>query len=253
MSTKSVSFRIMLMLAMACLWQAPACAQETPDQIQALIANGQPQAALAQLHTALQAHPESGVAWYLTAEAQDAAGNEAAASRALAQAEHFAPGLPFARASDVAALQAHLQSGGGGNVSTGHGGIGMVTILIVCLVVVFVLSWLFRRRRYQQPGFGGFQGQAPNGGYPYGPGGGGMAPGAGSSLLSGLAAGAGFAVGERVIDDMMGNRGGMIDSAQAYDPNQVPDRDDGLLGSPGWDSGSPDPGNSDDFDQGNSW
>jgi hypothetical protein len=247
--------RGLVVVAGVLLLQGTAWAQETPRQIQGMIANGQAQAALGQLQGALQAHPTSGVAWYLSAEAQDSLGNAAAARYDLAQADHFAPGLPFARASDVAALRAHVQAAGVGVSHGGHGGgIGMGVILIGGLVL-FVLWRLFRRRRYQ-PGFGGFQGQAPDGRYPYGPGygpgGGGMAPGAGGSLLSGLAAGAGFAVGERVVDDMMGNRsGGMIDPAQASDQWQSPDRDDGLSGSPGWDAGSNDPG--DDFDQGNSW
>jgi hypothetical protein len=244
MRTMSI-FKIFGVAALAVLWQSAAWAQETPRDIQGLIASGQDQAALGQLQGVLQAHPDSGVAWYLSAEAQDALGHESAARSALAKAEHFSPGLPFAQPNDVAALRAHLQGGGTG---MGHGGIGIGGLLIGALVVWFVISRLFRRRRYQ-PGFGGFQGQAPNG-YPppgYGPGGGG---GMGGSLLSGLAAGAGFAVGERVVDDMMGrDQGGFIDPAQGQD---VPDRDDGLTGSPGWDDGSNDSGGG-GFDSGNDW
>ena len=54
----------------------------TPQQLQSMIANGQAPAALAQLQAILQVHPTSGVAWYLTAEAQDSLGNESAARAA---------------------------------------------------------------------------------------------------------------------------------------------------------------------------
>jgi hypothetical protein len=43
--------------------------------------------------------------------------------------------------------------------------------------------------------------------------------------------------------------GGFIDPAQGQD---VPDRDDGLTGSPGWDDGSNDSGGG-GFDSGNDW
>jgi hypothetical protein len=78
--------------------------------------------------------------------------------------------------------------------------------------------------------------------------------GIGSSLLTGLAAGAGLAAGERIIDGMMGGSGNerAIDSSPAYEPPPVPDRDDGLQGSPDWDAGNsgPDTG---DFDNNNGW
>jgi hypothetical protein len=198
----------------------------SPREIQALIAAGEPQAALNDLAPVLQAHPNSGMAWYLDAEAQDAAGNESAARTALATAEQDAPGLPFAKPDAVAALQAHLAQ------SSSKGGFSMSPVMIILgLVVLFVLFRLFRRRRpaYYPPQR---YGDAPPPGYGYGQQGGG---GLGSSLLGGLAAGAGFAAGERIIDDMTGRDQGPVDSAWGADP--IPDRDDGLSGSPDWDSG----------------
>jgi hypothetical protein len=211
----------------------------TPHQIQSLIASGQADTALADLQTILQAHPDSGIAWYLSAEADDALGNEDAARGALAKAEQFAPGLPFAKPADAAALQAHLN---GGDAPRHHG--ISPGLLIGGLVLLFLLWRVFARRQvmpmaYGAPGPGfGQPGYGP-GGMPYGPTGGGI----GSGLLSGLAAGAGFAAGERIIDDLSGNRG--VDEGQFIDPNPVPDRDDGLNGSPGWDDGgnNTDPGN----------
>lgn len=221
----------------------------SPQQLQGMIANGQQGAALAQLNTVLQAHPDSGVAWYLTAEAQDASGNVAAARSALAKAEQFSPGLPFAKPAEVSALQAHLA----GPVAQHSGGMGSVIIVIGAFVVLFLLIRMFLRGRqrmaYRQPGFDGMRNPYQNGpmggGMPYQQQGG-MGGGIGSSIIGGLAAGAGFAAGERVVDDLMGNRGG----DQAFGGTPTPDRDDGLNGSQGWDDNS---GGGDNFDPNNGW
>lgn len=240
----------------------------SPRQIQDQIANGQTGTALNELHQVLQTHPGSGVAWYLTAEAQDAAGNESAARHALAQAQHFAPGLPFAKPADVAALQAHLAQAGAG-ADPVHHGISPVWWIIGGFVLLFILLRAFGRRRRvmpgYQPGYDGYgnrQGPFPYGpngpggpgGPAYGPGPGMQGPGVGSSLLTGLAAGAGFAAGERIIDDLDGanrgrefGQGPNFDQGQNYDPTP-PDRDDGLQGSPDWNGGG-----DDDFDPNNNW
>jgi hypothetical protein len=228
---------LVLVLLTAGLGMARAQAA-SPRDIQNLIASGQPQAALSELN--------SGIAWYLDAEAQDATGNESAARAALANAEQNAPGLPFAKPADVAALRAHL-------APSSKGGFSMSPVMIILgLIVLYVLFRLFRRRpafypqRYGNvppPGYG----QAGYGQPGYGPPGGGL----GSSLLGGLAAGAGFAAGERIIDDMAGRDQGPVDDAWGASP--TPDRDDGLSGSPGWDSGSTDDNSGGGFDSGNDW
>jgi len=237
-----------LFLTLALLAGAAHAQTASPRDIQALIAAGQPQAALDDLAPILQAHPNSGKAWYLDAEAQDALGNEPAARTALATAEQDAPGLPFAKPDAVAALQAHLAQS---SQSSSRGGFSMISMIILGLVVLYVLFRLFRRRpafypqRYGDappPGYG-------QRGYGYGPppAGGGL----GSSLLGGLAAGAGFAAGERIIDDMTGRDQGPVDDAWGASP--TPDRDDGLSGSPGWDGGSTDDNSGGGFDSGNDW
>ena len=76
---------------------------------------------------------------------------------------------------------------------------------------------------------------APPYGFGYGPPTGNS--GLGGALMGGLAAGAGFAAGERIIDGMMGQGGGFPQGGD------LP-RDDGLMGNPGWDDSSP-PGNDD--------
>ncbi len=265
MSKLSIVFAV-LVAAFAIAAHRPASAQSTsPQQIQALIAAGRAQTALNELQAVLQAHPDSGVAWYLSAEAQDASGNEAAARSALANAEQYAPGLPFARPNEVAALQSHLAApvaGGGTLPVAAHSGISPALVGIIGLVILFlIVRLLFRPRRILAPGYpGGYgpAGPAP-GPYPYGPGPGGFPPGGmgsglGGSLLGGLAAGAGFAAGERVIDDVFANRnapvGGNFQQDQDFN-NGIPDRDDGLQGNPGWDDGSNN--QNDGFDSGNNW
>jgi uncharacterized protein len=270
--------RIVLLTALICVWHsgaAQAQANPTPRQLQALIANGQESTALADLQNVLQAHPDSGVAWYLTAEAQDAAGNGAAARTALANAERYAPGLPFAQPDKVAALRAHLAAA----PAARHGfGLSPTMIVIGALILLFiVLRGFLRPRRYMPPqnGFGpGYPGQPPGPppGNPFGSGPGGMpygqnpygqnmgGSGLGSSIVTGLAAGAGFAAGERIVDGLMdGSRGDRpFDPSQGIGQMPAPDRDDGLTGSPNWNDNS---GNDDDdqlnngggFDPGNDW
>jgi hypothetical protein len=246
METQMKYQRILLVAASIFTWHGAASAQtaQTPDQTQALIASGQEQAALSAVQAAVQAHPNSGVAWYLTAEAQDAAGNEAAAQTALTKAEQLAPGLPFANPNKVAQLQAHIAAAAPAPV---HHGLSPLVYLIGA-VVVFMLFRMFIRRRVT-PGFVGRPGfdapmpyrQGPMTAYKDG-------PGIGGSLLGGLAVGAGFAAGERIIDDIMGGGRVVDEPMQGIDP-PPPAWDDGLNGSPGWD----DDQNNGGFDQNDSW
>ncbi len=245
----------------------------TPQQIQAQITNGQASTAVGELNTILQAHPDSGVAWFLSAEAQDAIGNEAAARGALAKADQLAPGLPFAQANQVSALRAHLAAAPATAVPAGGMGISPVAIGIGALVVLFILIRMFMRsRRTMAPQMYANGGVRP--GYQNGPpapyGQGGMAPfgggmgmgggGIGGSLMGGLAAGAGLAAGERAIDGLMGGGGGRMGEPTQGEapPAEPPARDDGLMGSPGWNDnsggGGADPNdNGGNFDPNNSW
>jgi hypothetical protein len=218
---------LILCLALLAAGLAPASAL-TPREIQGQIAAGQAPVALSELQGILQTHPDSGVAWYLTAEAQDAVGNKSAARDALGKAEQFSPGLPFANAQDLAALRSHLAGGG-------HGfGLSPVVLVIGGLFVLFLALRLFGRRRVAMGYPGGYGAPPPGYGPGYRPEGGfgGGGGGLGSSLISGLAAGAGFAAGERIIDDFTGRprETGFDDG-----PTLPPARDDGLQGDPGWD------------------
>lgn len=238
----------------------PAFAQAqgpTPRQIQTLIDSGQDAQAVQTLKGVLQQHPESGPAWYLMAEAQDGRGNENAAAQALAKADQYAPGLPFADAQKAAALRAHIK---GGLVSKGAthsvGGFSPVLLVIGGLVLLFILLRLFSgfRRGAMNPAYRGYPDNpnapygnyGPNGPPPYGSGGyGPMGGGLGSSIVTGLAAGAGFAAGERIVDGLMGGNEAQAAPQQDFTPGQ----DDGLIGNPGWDDSS----NFDDDLNNNSW
>jgi hypothetical protein len=231
------------------LFVAPliAHALPTPQDIQSQIEAGQAGTAIGELHDILQAHPDSAVAWYLMAEAQDATGQEQAARDALAKADQIAPGLPFANPSEVSALRSHL---------VGHAalvGIGPGLLGIVALVVLFIAIRLFMRARRPAgyagtgPGNDGYYPNRPPygaGGMPYGPG---PMQGGSNPLISGLEEGAGFAVGERVVEDIAGgfSERRAMDPTPDFEPN-VPDRDDGLQGSPDWN-------NDDNFDPDNNW
>ncbi len=248
--------RIAFIACFVCMGPLAAQAQNAPTatQIQAQIAAGQETQALSELNTVLQAHPKSGKAWYLVAEAQDASGNPAGARGALALAQQYAPGLPFAKPSDAAALQAHLAQPAA-TAPAARPGISPLVIIGGVIFVLFLLARMFFRRRPSYPvgygpGYGpGFNGNPP-GPYPYGQGGPGYGGGyggggIGGSLLTGLAAGAGLAAGERAIDGMFGNRGGGFDPSQNPGGGNVPGWDDGLNNSPGWDNSTPDDSNND--------
>ncbi|HYP63619.1 MAG TPA: tetratricopeptide repeat protein [Acidocella sp.] len=213
-------------------------ATPSPQQIQTMIAAGQETQAIQALENVLESHPKSAVAWYLLAEAYDAQGNEDGASSALNMAVRSAPGLPFANPQEVAALRAHINASQPQHV--GRGGASTVMLVIGGLVVLFLLLRLFSGRNQAMRQYG-YPPPPPAGAPPYGfgygpPGGGG---GLGSALMGGLAAGAGFAAGERIIDGLTGQHGGGPVIDQGSFP-QGPDlsRDDGLMGNPGWDNSS---------------
>jgi hypothetical protein len=213
-------------------------AAPTPQQIQGMIASGQETQAIQALQNVLENHPKSGVAWYLLAEAYDAQNNEAGAASALNMAVRSDPGLPFANPQEVANLKAHIAAAT--QPKTGLSGSHMALLVIGGLVLLMIVLRFLPGRGMAQRNYGYTQPPPPPGTPPYGfgygpPGGGG---GLGSSLIGGLAAGAGFAAGERIIDGMMGQRGGPVIDPNNSFPQNGPDlsRDDGLMGNPGWDN-----------------
>lgn len=223
----------------------PASAQEqslTPQQVQVMISTGQNGQAVQALKAILAQHPNSGVAWYLMAEAQDAKGSEAAAAQALAKADQYAPGLPFADPQKASALRAHINNGlTTANAHHSSGGVSIVLLVIVGLIALFVLLRMvagWGRRAPMIPPYPGnpnmpYGGYGPNGAPPYGPTGG-IGGGLGSSIVTGLAAGAGFAAGERLVDGLMGGNGAQAAQPPAQQDFPAGPQDDGLQGDPGW-------------------
>jgi hypothetical protein len=231
---------------------AASTAAPSPQQIQTMIAAGQETQAIQVLQNVLENHPKSGVAWYLLAEAYDAQNNEAGAASAFNMAVRSDPGLPFANPQEVAALKAHIANA---QPRSSIGGGHLAFLVIGGLILLMVVLRFLPGRGMGQRNFGYAQPPPPPGTPPYGYGSGYGPPGAGgglgSSLVGGLAAGAGFAAGERIIDGMMGQRGGPVIDPNNNFPQNGPDlsRDDGLTGNPGWDNSGG--GGSSDDDLGN--
>ncbi len=220
-------------LALGPLAQAQT-ALPSPQQIQTMIAAGQEAQAVQALQNVLNSHPKSAVAWYLLAEAYDAQNNEQGAASALNMAERSAPGLPFANKQDVAALRAHISAS---QPHTG-GGAKIAIFVIGGLVVLFLLMRLLPSRN-QAMRYNGYPPPPQPGTPPYGFGGGYGhmgGGGLGSALMGGLAAGAGFAAGERIIDGLTGQQGGPVIGQGGFEQGPDLSRDDGLMGDPGWDN-----------------
>jgi uncharacterized protein len=223
---------VSLLLAGSLLLGSTAAAQNAPDtaspaQIQGMIDAGQETQAIQALDNVLAAHPKSGVGWYLLAEAYDHQNNEDAAGSALNMASRTTPGLPFANPQRLAALQAHIAAAQ--PRSNGHTAMLVIGGLLLLMIVLRFLPGRDRAARNY-----GYTAPPPPPGTPpygfgYGPNTGG---GFGSAMMGGLAAGVGFAAGERIIDSMTGQ------PSQQPAPDQS--RDDGLIGNPGWDgTGTP--------------
>ncbi len=217
----------------------------------------------------LKDHPRSAKAHFVAAEVEARAGNFGNARSQLAQAQALAPGLPFASAQAVRALQRELGLAPTRTESARHGahfGLGWPLLLIGGVLVL----WMIVRRRMAAAAYssaypGQFPGGMAPGAGPMGPPGG-YPPGAyppgypqgGSGIMgniaSGLAVGAGVAAGEALVGRMLegnGGNSGIADAGAAQiDPQANADLggndfglndpgswDDGGAGGGGWDSG----------------
>jgi hypothetical protein len=163
----------------------------------------------------LQDHPQSAKAHYVAAEIYARGGNTSRARQELDTAQTLAPGLPFARAESVQALQQELAHEQSVQRAPRYPQVlspfPLRTVLLL-LGGIFVV-WLIMRRRNPA---GGMYSQYPNavpaaGGGPMnygGPGvGSGMGSGIAGGLASGLAVGAGVVAGEELARHFLdGNR-----------------------------------------------
>ena len=269
----------MLAALLVCGSVLPAFAADaTKDEVYQKAKSGDIDGALALMAPVLKDHPDSAKAHYIEAELLAKANRLDEARTELAKAKSLAPGLPGVNSRAVRELEAKLNSPTGlvpANRVSGAMAPGMVApqerhssipwgLIIIAGVVIFGVLALLRRRStppYVQT-YGGASGVQPGYGAPmpgpgYGPGygapgyGGGMGGGGGlmGSLASGAAMGAGFAVGEEVVDHMMGGGergeryggggGGYADNQPQVDPNaDMGGNDFGVSGGDSWDDGS---------------
>lgn len=263
-----------LALIAATLAAAPgwAASDPTSQQIYQAARAGNLDQAQAMIDQVLKDHPRSGKAHYVAAELAAREGHLAIARAELARAETLAPGLPFARARSVSALQAEIGLRAnplqGGRATPRHrfpwGG-----ALLLGAIVLLVLSLL--RRRTPGPAYGttlpsggAFGAMPPGGPYAgpyggpgtYGPGNpvGGVPPagGIGSGIVGGLASGLGIGAGvvageelaQHLFNGQSGGLGGLgsAPGGMLADPGasnaDMGGNDFGITGDPGsWDDG----------------
>ena len=241
-----------------------AAADPTVSQVYEAVHSNHLAQAEQMINQVLTDHPQSGKAHYVAAEVYARAGNYARARSELATAEQLTPGLPGENPSSVAELRGELSSArvppafAVSPVSRPHESSGLPWGFIILVLLAIGAVWLIARRRAQmyrpaymgnvppplpgQPGYGsGGPGIGPG---PYYPGGGGS--GLMGSLGTGLAVGAGVAVGEELVHHVLdGNHpsGGVIGNANADQLGGPPPANSDMGGQ---DFGVNDPGSWDD-------
>jgi hypothetical protein len=137
---------------------------QTPDQIQAMIANGQTGQAVQALDNVLAVHSNDARAWYLLAEAEDARNDEADAGTALNMAERCDPGLYFVNPQGLAALKSHIAA------AQPHDAIsGRDSLLLGGGLVLLVVLLSFAPSRKEKPPTPGKVQREPPYGFGYDP------------------------------------------------------------------------------------
>jgi len=244
-----------ILIAVLCSGAALAAGSDpTVGQIYEAAQAGQLAQAEQMVSQVLQDHPRSGEGHYVAAEVYARAGDFATARRELATAEALEPGLPFARAASVQALQAELAQGryvrrvqrvpyAPYETSAARSHSSRLWSLILVLVAGVVIIAALARRRSQPviypPQYPGQPGVPPTGVGPMGMGGGvvppypygyGAGPGSGimGSIGTGLAVGAGVAAGEALVGRVLSGpqTGGIIPAAGAEQIAPPPDNSD---------------------------
>ena len=181
----------------------------TSEQIYQAAQSGHLSQAEQMIGQVLQNHPKSGKAHYVAAEVYAKEGRTADARRELNTAQELAPGLPFAKAASVSALEKEITDAGRSSfvVSPAPTRSGPPWGLLAILAAGIGLLWfLIRGRREPSPGVA-YSPYSPSPvAAPVGPGMGGgtvinNAPSAGSGIGSGIAGGlaSGLAVGAGVV------------------------------------------------------
>ncbi len=217
---------LMLAAALCIGGTAMADADPTLAQVYSAAEAGHLDQAQQMMAQVLRDHPESAKAHYVSAELYAKQGRAAQARTELATAERLEPGLPFAKAQSVAALQNEL---GESSTAAARGNSGAVPLAVAphaafpwgLALMIFgglAVLWMIMRRRSAAPVPLSYP-QSPGamggvGGYGYGapPAGGGMGSGIVGGLASGLAVGAGVVAGEEIAHHFLdGDRRGESD------------------------------------------
>lgn len=172
----------------------------------------------------LKAYPKSAKAHYVAAQILVREGKAKAANHELQIAKNLDPSMSFVNQEDVIKLQHRIDSLESHpihhNVNSvpqeKHSWVKWVIFIIAILIIFFIIRGMMQRRRYIS--------NSSNPNSPIHGGGSGLFGGGGffSNLFSGLAMGAGFAAGEKIVDDLTGSKDETTDS---QDSNQVDNND----------------------------
>lgn len=277
----SLVARVFLALSLftgaAAVWAADA--EPTINQVYAAAQAGKLDEAQLMVQQVLIAHPKSAKAFYVQAELYARQGDVAHARKSLANAEQYAPGLPFAKPESVQALRAQLNQGAVAQPAQTapathydrsppprESSSSWLMPVLLAAAVIFIGYLLFKRRSpaqgYDVPdqmgqtyGPGGVPMQpSPYGGYPQ------QQPGLGSRIAggvaTGLAVGAGVLAAEAIGRKLMGGDDGSAHasshSRDSYEPlsgnNDMGGNDFGISDTSSWDSGGSDGGGGGDWD-----
>jgi hypothetical protein len=238
----------LVVLALACTAPVLAAADPTIAQVYEAARTGHLAEAQQMMSQVLQDHPQSGKAHFVAAEIYARGGNLSRARQELDTAQTLAPGLPFARAESVQALQEQLAQQQLAPRAPLYSQVRPPFPLRTVLLVLggICLLWLIMRRRTPP---GGLYSQYPSavptaGSGPMSYGAPGMGSGIAGGLASGLAVGAGVVAGEELAHHFLdGNRHepGLPppgSDAPTPDNSSMGGPDFGLSDTSSWDDGS---------------
>jgi len=203
--------RLMVIALLAAAGAAHADPDPSVAEVYAAARAGHQKQAQEMIQQVLRNHPQSAKALFVAAELDAKAGELAKARRELLAAQELAPGLPFADARSVQALEGQLSTTAR---VTGEGAAHPAWRFVGWIVVAFVAGWLVLAvigRRRPPPGevpAGAAPPAPPNPSAPANaagippaaaPGGSGIL----GSLATGVAVGAGVAAGEELVHHVL--------------------------------------------------